>query len=288
MLHFPECPMANAEMCLQFAPRHCTACHGFHLSAIMRRATLPIDQRIGDFVEFQAATGQSLAQARSTSNPVRVIIGGTTDTGLYAGLLNAAVTVGGPGFARSLDVTIIDRCQTPLEICKSYARENDLHLTTIRADMAEFQPDAPVGLILMHGVLSFVPLTKRLSFLKHIGTWLTPGGTLVSSTQLGHRRGRIEREARIDQALQNLKTVLADSTDIDNTEAEMLERQLREGMLSRSQHADLFNTEEDAIRFYESADLSVESFVCVDTARRAIHGLERRYTQRGLAVCSRS
>lgn len=288
MLHFPECPMANAEMCLKLAPRHCTACHGFHLSAIMRRATLPIDQRIGDFAEFQAATSQVLAQARSTSNPVRVIIGGTTDTGLYAGLLNAAVTVGGPGFARSLEVTIIDQCQTPLEICKSYARENDLHLTTIRADMAEFQPDAPVGLILMHGVLSFIPLTKRLSFLRHLGTWLTPDGRVISSTQMGHKRGTTEREARIDQALQNLKTVLADSTDMDNIEAEMLERQLREGMLTRSQHADLFNTEEDAIRFYESADLSVESFTCVDTAKRAIHGLERRYSQRGLAVCSRA
>lgn len=288
MLHFPESPMANARMCLKLAPRHCTACHGFHLSAIMRRATLPIDQRIGDFAEFQAATSQVLAQARSTSNPVRVIIGGTTDTGLYAGLLNAAVTVGGPGFARSLDVTIIDQCQTPLEICKSYAQKDDLHPTTIGADMADFQPDTQAELILMHGVLSFIPLTKRLSFLKHIGTWLTPGGTLVSSTQLGHRRGRIEREARIDQALQNLKTVLADSTDIDNTEAEMLERQLREGMLSRSQHANLFNTEEDAIKFYENADLTVESFTCIETGKRTIHGLERRYTQRGLAVCSRS
>lgn len=279
--------MANAQMCLQMAPRHCTACHGFHLSAIMRRATLPTDRRIGDFAEFQAATSQVLAQARSTSNPVRAIIGGTTDTGLYAGLLNAAVTVGGPSFARSLDVTIIDQCQTPLEICKSYAQENDLQLTTIRADMADFQPDAQAHLILMHGVLSFIPLTQRLSFLKHLGTWLTPGGTLMSSTQMGHKRGKTEREARVDQALQNLKTVLADSTGMENTEAEVLERQLKEGMLARSQHADLFNTEEDAIEFYEGANLSVESFTCIDTGKRAIHGLERRYSQRGLAVCRR-
>lgn len=280
--------MANAEMCLQLAPRHCTACHGFHLSAIMRRATLPIDQRIGDFAEFQAATGQALAQARSTTNPVTVIIGGTTDTGLYAGLLNAAVTVGGPGFARSLEVTIIDQCQTPLEICKSYARKNDLHLTTIRADMADFQPDAPAGLILMHGVLSFIPLTKRLSFLRHLGAWLTPDGRVISSTQMGQKRGKAELDARVDQALQNLKTVLADSTDMDNTETDILKRQLKKGMLARSQHADLFNTEEDAIKFYESADLTVESFTCIETGKRTIHGLERRYSQRGLAVCSRS
>lgn len=288
MLHFPESPMANARMCLKLAPRHCTACHGFHLSAIMRRATLPIDQRIGDFAEFQAATSQVLAQARSTSNPVRVIIGGTTDTGLYAGLLNAAVTVGGPGFARSLDVTIIDQCQTPLEICKSYAQKNDLQPTTIHADMAEFQPDTPAGLILVHGVLSFIPLTKRLPFLKHLRNWLLPGGRLISSTQMGHKQGKTEREARVDQALQNLKTVLTDSTDMENTETDVLERQLKEGMLARNQHADLFNTEEDAIGFYESAELSVESFTCINTAKRAVNGLERRYSQRGLAVCRRA
>lgn len=279
--------MANAQMCLQLAPRHCLACHGFHLSAIMRRATLPTDQRIGDFAEFQAATSQVLAQAKSTSNPVRVVIGGTTDTGLYAGLLNAAVTVGGPGFARSLDVTIIDQCQTPLEICNSYAQENDLQLTTIRANMADFEPDTQADLILLHGVLSFIPLTKRLSFLKHLGTWLTPGGTLISSTQMGHKRGKTEREARVDQALQNLKTVLADSTGMQNTEAEVLERQLKEGMRTRSQHADLFNTEEDAIKFYESADLTVESLTCIETGKRAVNGLERRYSQRGLALCRR-
>lgn len=277
--------MANAQKCLQLAPLHCTACHGFHLSAIMRRATLPIDQRIVDFSEFQAATCKALSQFRCPSKPVRVIIGGTTDTGLYAGLLNAASTLGGPSFARSLDVTIIDQCQTPVEICKSYAQENNLQPTLIRADMAEFKPDSNADLVLLHGVLSFIPATQRRSFLKHLGTWLPPGGMLISSTQMGNKRGNTEQIARINQALQNLRTIMA---GMDNTETDILERQLKEGMLARSQHADLFNTKEDAVNFYERADLTVESFTCVDTAKRAVNGLERRYSQRGLAVCRRA
>ncbi len=287
MPQFLENPMANAQMCLQLAPRHCIACQGFHLSSIMRRATLPVTQRIGDYAEFQAATSQVLAQARNTANPVRVIIGGTTDTGLYAGLLNAAVTVSSPSFARSLDVTIIDQCQTPLEICRSYAQKNELQPTIIHTDMANFQPDTQADLVLLHGVLTFIPDTQRLSVLKHIGTWLSPGGVLISSTQMGHKRGHTEQKARVEQALQNLQTILADSTDIEGSEAYVLESQLKEGMLARSQHADLFDTEEVANDFYKSAELTVENFTCIEFGKRTTKGLERRYCQRGLAVCRR-
>lgn len=287
MPQFLENPMANAQMCLQLAPLHCVACHGFHISSILRRTTLPVAQRISDYAEFQIASSRALLHAGNTSNPIRVIIGGTTDTGLYAGLLNAAVSVGGASFARSLDVTIIDQCQTPLEICKSYAQEYDLQPTIIRADMAEFQPDRPADLILLHGVLSFIPRTKRQFFLQHLAAWLLPGGALISSTQMGYKRGNAERKARIDQALDNLTTVLAEGNGMECTETETLRRQLKDGMLSRSQHAELFDTEETARAFYKSAGLTVESFTCINTANRAVQGLERRYSQRGLAVCRR-
>ena len=144
---------------------------------------------------------------------IRVLIAGSTDTGLYTSLLNAAAAAGGAAFARSLSVTLVDQCETPLEICRRYARTNGLQLETVRSDLAGHEPETQFDMIVMHGVLTFFPEADRLGYMRRVAAWLAPQGALVSSVQFGERVGADEPSERIAQALDNLQAFL-DEEDV--------------------------------------------------------------------------
>ncbi len=91
---FKDDPAQSARMCLELAPSHCSSCLDFHLSSIMRRSTLPLEKRMADADEFGAAISLALAGILSRHALVRVLIAGSTDTGLYVCLLNAALAAG--------------------------------------------------------------------------------------------------------------------------------------------------------------------------------------------------
>ncbi|MEP4443900.1 MAG: class I SAM-dependent methyltransferase [Hyphomicrobiales bacterium] len=277
--------MANAQLCLRLASEYCSNCSGFHLSSIMRRTTLPSDQRTADFAEFNQATSLILADLIKRKKSIHIVIGGTTDTCLYAGLLNSAAQVGGKEFARSLTVTIVDQCQTPLQICQNYASQHDLKPVIVQSDFLKADLVAQADLVLLHGVLSFFPAEKRHEYLRHISGWLTSDGILLSSTQLGQKRGNEESNKRVAHGLSNLRKLMNENAIHDEEQREFLEQQLSTGVLARSRHEELFANEDKAISFYKNAGLEVESFSCIDNTNRTVDGLERRYQERGIARC---
>jgi SAM-dependent methyltransferase len=284
---FADDPAQNARICLDLAPSHCSSCRDFHLSAIMRRSTLPVDKRLADADEFGAAVSLALANVRSRQPRVRVLIAGSTDTGLYVGLLNAALAAGADPGAH-LDVTLVDQCETPLEICRRFAAGNGLALDTVRADLFHYSPDQPVDLAIMHGVLTFFPPGERPAFLRHAGDWLAPAGLLISSAQHGQRSGEGEAQERIDHALGNLKRFADEAGIYSAGEILALQDRVRHGMNSRQTHADLFAGKDEAIAFYEAAGLKVESLEFIDNRARTTAGLRRRYSERSIATCSRA
>ena len=85
----------------------------------MRRASLLPEERIFDDAEFGAAMAEVLGRLGKEKGAIRVLIAGSTDTGLYTSLLNAAAAAGGEAFARSLSVTLVDQCGTPLKILQA-------------------------------------------------------------------------------------------------------------------------------------------------------------------------
>ncbi|MFK8034830.1 MAG: class I SAM-dependent methyltransferase [Hyphomicrobiales bacterium] len=282
---FPEDLIANAQLCLRLASEHCSNCSGFHLSSIIRRATLPSNQRIADFAEFNQATSLVLADLIKRKQSIHIVVGGTTDTCLYVGLLNAAAQVGGKEFAQSLTVTIVDQCQTPLQICQNYADLHDLKPTIVQSDFLKMDLVVHADLVLLHGVLSFFPAEKRHEYLRHISGWLSPDGVLLSSTQLGQKRGNEESNKRITHGLSNLRKLMTENAMHDEEQRDILEQQLTAGVLARNRHEELFANEDEAISFYENAGLEVESFSSIDNSDRTVDGLERRYQERGIAKC---
>lgn len=282
---FEEYPTKNAFMCLDMALRHCHGCSAYHLGAIMRRATLPPDRRTADHAEFNNAVSNALIPLIGSADPVKVVIGGTTDTGLYAGLLNAAFQAGGRDFARSLSVTIVDRCWTPLAICQRFAEKHQLKPQLQFLDFVDFHPIRSADLVLMHGVLSFFPAGERLAALRHVAGWLKAAGVMISSTQMGRRHADGEADQRIAHASANLERLMTEHGITDTQRRGDLKRHLAFGMAARDRHAELFVDIDGARQFYRDAGLTVESLTLIDNDRRSVHGLRRRYSARAIAFC---
>ena len=282
---FEDDPSENARMCLALAPDHCLTCGDFHLGAIMRRSTLAPELRIADEAEFRIATVQAIETIRAKTANMRVLIVGSTDTGLYISLLNAASAAGGDDYARKLSVTLVDQCETPLEICRRYAASNGLVLDAVRSNLIDFTPEKAFQLVIMHGVLTFFPEAHRLDYMRHVRGWMAPEGRLVSSVQSGRKVGSGEPQERILHALANLQRFM-DEAGIHGPEATQLRDRLVRGMEGRQDQPELFSDEEEAVSFYRHAGFRVKSLLFIANRHRKAGGLRRRYSDRSIAVCS--
>ena len=105
----------------------------------------------------------------------RVLISGSADYSMLAYLAQTH------GRAR---ITVVDCCETPLSLCRWYAKRMSQKIEMQRAQILDYRPDRAFDMICTHSFLSRFPATGRENLMK---TWhgaLRPGGMLVTSTRL--------------------------------------------------------------------------------------------------------
>ena len=107
----------------------------------------------------------------------RILIAGCADSALLSLVAGVA-----PATSR---ITIIDRCPTPLAVCRHVAAPS-LLLETLQADLLACEPEAPYDLIVCHSLLPFFPDSERRALLHRFAAWLSPGGALVLAVRLKH------------------------------------------------------------------------------------------------------
>jgi SAM-dependent methyltransferase len=110
----------------------------------------------------------------------RVLISGGADYLMAAIVLNAYRDQGA-----ALDLTVLDRCETPLTLNRWYAERSGSVLQTVRADMSTFQAARAFDVIWAHYFLHFV---DRRQWPAVIAAWhdaLRPGGKLLMVNSLG-------------------------------------------------------------------------------------------------------
>jgi len=285
-------PVNNALQGIDLASGCSPSCNEFHLSSLLRRAYLPVEQHIADYREFAEAIRNGLARLQRIKLPLRVVIAGSTDNGLYCMLLNAATKVGGDKFVRSLNISIVDRCKMPLVFCEQFAVKNSLHVNTVHSDFVEFDYAANCDLLIAHGVMSFFPINERNRTLKHMRDWLSLDGMMISSTQFGDRNigegdGKYQNE-RLRGAKANLDRLLHKAGNFDSQPQAILEQKLHSGFANRSSHAELFGEREEALSFYESGGLEICDFSIVDNTSQSNSEPLRRYRARAIATCLRA
>lgn len=105
---------------------------------------------------------------------VRWLLAGSADAGVLGMAQGTAEALAGSRH----EFTIVDRCETPLTLCRSHAAEHGLAVTTVNADLMAFDPPGTFDIVVGHQLVLFFRDEDRLPFFRRAATWLAPGGRL--------------------------------------------------------------------------------------------------------------
>lgn len=119
----------------------------------------------------------------------RVLVSGAADTALLAQVLRArregAAAAAG---AATLRLRVLDRCRTPLRLCRDYAERVGVPIETQQLDLlapaAREPPAEPSDLACTHSLLVLVPPAQRAELVAAWRALLRPGGRLVSTARI--------------------------------------------------------------------------------------------------------
>jgi SAM-dependent methyltransferase len=186
----------------------------------------------------RASTGaespDSKLQARLTAlfdgGRRNVLIAGAQDTGLLTLMARA-------GAGHSLNIVVLDLCDTPLELCRTLASQWSLPTETIKQDLFDLQFERRFDVVLMHGTLNFIAAERQPQVLARLRQAMRPGGRLVlmfnTSRAIDTEAAAENHFDYVDFVLSELKRVgvpLPDSEQImrDRFNARAHQRELRD------------------------------------------------------------
>lgn len=109
----------------------------------------------------------------------RVFISGSADYGLLSVVLDAFSQDG-----TRPEITVADRCATPLRLCCWYAERFGYSITTNQCRIPDFRSETPFDLICVHSLLSCIPHGEHA---KVVASWqrlLRSGGMLLMANNL--------------------------------------------------------------------------------------------------------
>ncbi|MFO7764363.1 MAG: class I SAM-dependent methyltransferase [Wenzhouxiangellaceae bacterium] len=135
----------------------------------------------------------------------RFLVSGAADYALLARIRAAA----GPQ-AAALEVTVADRCRTPLELNAWYARRAGLRLKTVQADVLAPPLPARYDVICTHSFLCFFTAEQREELLRRWHTGLLPGGRVLTAQRV--RAG--DRDSRIHYLPEQVAALVQKARDL--------------------------------------------------------------------------
>lgn len=153
-------------------------------------------------VELPSSHLQSVLTALIAEDRRRILIAGAADTGLLALLARA-------GASRDLEIVVLDRCETPLALCRRWAARSSQRIATLREDLRDLGTTACFDLVLVHGTLHFIAAAERLDVLARLRRSLADGGHLVLlfNTSVPAVGNLADREGYADWVLDELQRV---------------------------------------------------------------------------------
>ncbi len=142
----------------------------------------------------------------------KILIAGAADTGLLAVVARAADS--------SPEIIVVDRCDTPLELCRRFAGHWSLPVKTLHVDLAQLNVTTTADVVVAHSLLQFIPADRRLDVLSRLRQSLLPGGRLVIVFRTSARiEGSLLQEYResysrhLIETLEKMNIVLPEGRD---------------------------------------------------------------------------
>jgi len=137
----------------------------------------------------------------------RILISGTAD---YSVLAHVLWTFGRAG--RACRVTVLDLCETPLILCRWYAKHLDQDITTVRADILTYTPEEKFNCIITDAFLTRFAPDQRLQVQDSWKALLKPGGRVITTVRIGGSANSERVVAKPEQVDMFRKRALAQAT----------------------------------------------------------------------------
>ena len=153
-------------------PANCSSYHGLvQYLRLLGIAASP--QRHGYFYR------EALSTLAHTDDYPRVLIAGAADAGMLVHVVSAYEAVG-----RDPEITVVDRCDTPLEVCRWYAGTRGLAITTVRCDITEFDEGRRFDVVCAESLLTLLQPGMRARAVARWRDLLRPGGRVVNVNRI--------------------------------------------------------------------------------------------------------
>jgi hypothetical protein len=156
----------------QIADRLCGVCRNFHAFWPYRRIARVVGAARPKLVgaALEALLAEVFADGRR-----RVLIAGAADTGLLAITARA-------GLGRDIEIVVVDRCRTPLELCRQFAKRWSLNAEMLHQDLTSLDVAASFDVVFANSVLRFIAPEQRIDFLSRLRGALRRDRRLVKSS----------------------------------------------------------------------------------------------------------
>jgi SAM-dependent methyltransferase len=151
----------------ELSARLCGECRNQHALWTYLRLT-----RASTGVEKRESQLEAQLSAIVDSGARDILIAGCQDTGLLALVARAT-------FRHRPKIIVLDICETPLELCRRFARQWSLPIETVRQDLVDIDYRSQFDLVLMHGTLNFVHRHRQPRVMDRLREALRAGGKLV-------------------------------------------------------------------------------------------------------------
>lgn len=194
--------LADAEADFAFALQHCATCADYHATRpyLMLSGTRRGAQRDGEGLAGLLREHYSPGGA--------LLIAGSAD----ASLLDFCHDLFGSILG---EVTVADRCPSPLRVAQRAAARRGVEIKTQVADLTAASPFGQYDLILAHLILRFLSPEGRLAYLKLMRAMLKPGGRLIVVNGRNRPLGSVgDRAQRVLDGLQRLGVALPEPESV--------------------------------------------------------------------------
>jgi 2-polyprenyl-3-methyl-5-hydroxy-6-metoxy-1,4-benzoquinol methylase len=124
------------------------------------------------------------AAAAADDGPVRVLISGAADYGMLAQVLAAFSAAG-----RMPAVTVLDACETPLELCRWYAARHGCTIQTSRSNILDYVTTDRFDIVCTHSFLGQFDDQDRKRLVAKWFELLKPGGRAATVNRVRPGRG---------------------------------------------------------------------------------------------------
>jgi len=150
----------------------CAWYHGFwQYMRVMKVAKIS-----GGHVDFLVDALRALAGAGGFP---RVLVSGSADYSMPAHVLSAYRQGGA-----TLDLCVVDRCETPLALTRWYAARLGAPVTGYVSDILDFESAQPFDVVMTNSLLGYFDLLERARLFASWARLLRPGGKLILTNRI--------------------------------------------------------------------------------------------------------